>query len=211
MKKRIVVSFVATLLLVSVHCVDAQQLKKVPRVGFLSTGVVSSNIAAFQQGLRELGYVEGQNIILEYRYGDGQPEQLSPLAADLVRLKVDVIVATATLPALAAQQATKTIPIVMANADDPVRNGLVGSLPRPGGNITGLALIASELGAKRIAVLKEVVPKASRMVVLYQGKNPVMPTWFEELRYEARRLGGGASAARGRACRRFRDSFRISI
>jgi putative ABC transport system substrate-binding protein len=169
----------------------AQQSAKVPRIGFLVPGspAYSSYIEAFRGGLKELGYTEGKNIAIEYRYAEGKREGMPELAAELVRLKVDVIVATATAPALAAQQATKTIPIVMANADDPVRNGLVGSLPRPGGNITGLASIASELGGKRIAVLKEVVPKASRMAVLYQGENPVMRTWFEELRYEANRLG----------------------
>jgi putative tryptophan/tyrosine transport system substrate-binding protein len=169
---------------------EAQQADKIPRIGYLSDlSAASSPAPAFMQGLHDLGYIEGKNIDVVFRTPEGKSERYSKLVGELIRLKVDVIVATATAPALATQQATKTIPIVMANADDPVRNGLVGSLPRPGGNITGLASIASELGGKRIAVLKEVVPKAFRMAVLYQGKNPVMRTWFEELRYEAKRLG----------------------
>ena len=139
---------------------DAQQQAKVPRIGFLvasSASFYSSRIEAFRQGLRELGYVEGKNIVIEYRFAEGKEDRLRELAAELVRLKVDIIVAAAS--AAAAKDATKTIPIVFAASADPVASGIVASLARPGGNVTGLTILAPELSGKRLELLKEASPK----------------------------------------------------
>jgi putative ABC transport system substrate-binding protein len=143
-----------------------QQPEKVPRIGYLtaaSPSTISSRIEAFRQGLRELGYVEGKSIVIEYRYAEGKLEHLPSLAAQLVRLKVDVIVTGGPGATLPAKEATVTIPIVMAQDTDPVRNGFVASLARPGGNITGLSVLSPELSGKRLEILKEVLPKLSRV------------------------------------------------
>jgi ABC-type uncharacterized transport system substrate-binding protein len=169
MKKNIFISFIAALLLTSVYLADAQQPAKVPRIGFLTSGSAAGDPAAeaFRQGLRELGYVEGKNILIEYRYADGTSEPLPELAEELVRLKVDFIVTTATEPSLAAQRATRTIPIVMGGGGDPVAAGLIASLARPGGNITGVTTIAVDLSGKRLELLNEVAPKTSPVAVLW--------------------------------------------
>lgn len=151
--------------------VAAQQTPKVSRIGWLGTPHFDSpagsvNREAFLQGLRDLGYIEGQNILIEYRMADGRIERLPELAAELVRLNVDLIVAGATPAGRAAQQATKTIPIIVNAMGDPVRDGLVASLPRPGGNITGTTFLGPELVPKRLALLKEFLPRISRMAVL---------------------------------------------
>ena len=154
---------------------EAQQPKKVPRIGFLgatSPSAVSARIEAFRQGLRELGYVEGKNIVIEYRYAEGKLDRLPALAAELVRLKVDVIVTAAPTATRAAKEATATIPIVMAHDGDPVGSGFVASLARPGGNITGLSTLAPEISGKRLELLKEIVPKLSRVAVLGNSTNP---------------------------------------
>jgi putative ABC transport system substrate-binding protein len=153
---------------------SAQQPAKVPHIGYLSSASASSPandsaLDAFRQGLRDLGYVEGQNILIEYRYAEGKPEQLPDLAAELVRLKVDVIVTRPQPPTIsAAQRATRTIPIVMlGSVIDPVEAGFVASLARPGGNITGLTNHDSQLHGKRLEVIKETLPRASRIAVLW--------------------------------------------
>ena len=149
--------------------VEAQQTKKVPRIGFLiaaTRDTQSARTEAFRQGLRELGHIEGQNIAVEYRFGEGKTDRLSELVADLVRLKVDVIVAQNTLVARAASNATKIIPIVIASGADPVAAGLVMSLARPGGNVTGLTNVTTDLGVKRLELLKESFPKLTRVAVL---------------------------------------------
>src|SRR5262245_46782830 len=149
---------------------EAQQAAKVARIGFLVGNLATSPhlIAAFRQGLRDLGYVEGRNLVIEIRDADGKLERFPALAAELVALKVDVIFGGSTPHALAARQATKTIPIVFAAADDPVGSGLVTNLARPGGNITGLSMFAPELVGKRIELLKQVVPGVTRVAVLWQ-------------------------------------------
>jgi len=149
--------------------VEAQQAGKVPRIGFLYYGSPgpSPELDAFREGLRELGCIEGQNIAIEVRFASGRVERLPELAAELVRLKVDVIVTPGTPPSLAAKQATSTIPIVFAGVADAVGAGLIASFARPGGNITGLTGISAELGGKRLELLKQVAPKASRVAVLY--------------------------------------------
>ena len=154
---------------------DAQQTAgKIPRIGFLSRELHPSDsraaeprsLEAFRQGLRELGYIEGKNLIIEYRYADGRPERLPALAEELVRLKVDIIVTDTAAPARAARKATSTIPIVMVSAGNPIQAGLVASLARPGGNVTGLTGLISELHGKRVELLKEVVPKVTRFAFL---------------------------------------------
>ncbi len=147
---------------------EAQQAKKVPRIGFLGTTFSSTSparIEAFRQGLRELGYVEGKNIVIEWRYAEGKLDRLSELAAELVRLRVDVFVTSAPTSTRAAKEATVMIPIVMAFDDDPVANGFVASLARPGGNITGLSTLAPEISGKQLELLKEIVPRLSRVAV----------------------------------------------
>jgi putative tryptophan/tyrosine transport system substrate-binding protein len=170
MNKRKLGSF-ALCAMLFVLCVsaEAQQSKKVPRIGLL--GVVSASAAegrieAFRQGLRDLGYVEGKNIVIEYRTAEGKLERLPALAAELVRLKVDVIVTRGPPPTRSAKEATSTIPIVMGSDIDPVGNGFVASLARPGGNITGLSALSPELSGKQLELLKEIIPKLSRVAVL---------------------------------------------
>src|SRR5256712_12389223 len=149
--------------------VRAQQTTKVTPIGYLSFPSLSANAArieAFRQGLRELSYVEGKNIVIEWRSADGKPDRLPALAAELVRLKVAVIVTSGGAPTRRAKEATSTIPIVMTNDPDPVGDGFVASLARPGGNITGLSTFVPELSGKRLAIPREVVPKLSRVAVL---------------------------------------------
>jgi len=168
MKKAGILSILFVLLAVAVAA-EAQQPAKVSRIGYLAGGSLSSisnRTEAFRQGLRELGYVEGKNIVIEWRSAEGKLDRLPALAAELVRLKVDVIVSSAASQTPVAKEATKTIPIVMAQDNDPVATGIVASLARPGGNITGLAALTPELSGKRLELLKEVVPKLSRVAVL---------------------------------------------
>jgi putative ABC transport system substrate-binding protein len=142
-----------------------------------------------QRGLRELNDVEGQNIAFEYRFAEGKPEQLQELAAELVRMKVDVIVAYGTEATLAAKHATTTIPIVMTNVTDPVQSGLVASLARPGGNITGSTTLAADLSGKRLELLKEIVPKLSRVAVLWNERNSAMARRVQAAEVAAKALG----------------------
>ncbi|TAK07592.1 hypothetical protein EPO44_03780, partial [bacterium] len=169
MSKRIFATTLASVILLFVCRADAQQTGKVPRIGFLD-GSTASGIAvlleAFRQEMRKLGWIEGKNITIEYRFAEQDIKRLPEFAADLVRLKVDLIVVTAGPPALAAKRATTTIPIVMANSADPVGEGLVASLARPGGNVTGLSGLAVELNTKRLEILKDAVPKLVRVGVL---------------------------------------------
>ena len=174
MKAKILV-YVVVLILAAVHLAEAQQPKKVPRIGFLSSlspAVVSDRIEAFRQGLYELGYVEGENIVIEWRYAEGKTERLPNLAADMVRLKVDVIVTGGPAVNRFAKEATATIPIVLAFDNDPVGNGFAASLARPGGNITGLSTHYPEISGKQLELLKEIVPKLSRVAVLGNSTVP---------------------------------------
>jgi putative ABC transport system substrate-binding protein len=172
--------------LLSALCASAgaQQRAKTPRIGFLiagSTSGTSSRVEAFRQGLRELGYIEGKNVTIEYRYAAGRVDRLSELAAELVRLNPDVIVAGSAPAAHAAKSATRTIPIVMSNAADPVGTGLVSSLAQPGGNVTGLSDFNVGVVTKRLELLKEVVPSASRVTVLLNPANPTNPLQLKDL------------------------------
>ena len=160
---------------------EAKQPKKVPRVGYLAAVSASADaprLEAFRQGLRDLGYVEGRNIIVDYRHEDHEFERLPELAAELVGLKIDVLVAVTTNAALAAKRTTRTIPIVFMGVTDPVTAGLVESLARPGGNSTGITNMAAVLTGKRLEFLKETIPKVSRVAVLWDPQAPgSIPQW----------------------------------
>jgi putative ABC transport system substrate-binding protein len=183
------------LFLMFVHLAEAQA-PKVPRIGFLvnssaSESLTALRIDAFRHGLSELGYVEGKNIVIEYKYADGRFERLPILAEDLVRLKVEIIVADLTTSARAAKKATSTIPIVTTGGSDPIQSGLVTSLARPGGNVTGLTSYTSELLGKRLELLKEVVPKVSRFGFLHDASSEpgASRAAFKETQRPAKSLG----------------------
>ncbi len=168
----------------------AQQARAAPKIGYLATFSTSGGgIEAFRDALREQGYLDGTNVAVEARFADGHYDRLPALAAELVRLKVDVIVAVTTPAALVAQRATATIPIVFTFSSDPVRNGLVASLARPGGNLTGLTDITAELVQKRLALLKDLAPRVTRVGVLRNPDNPGVAIASDELDSAARRLG----------------------
>ena len=168
MSGRMFVWLLATVLLIIAPPAEAQQPTTIPRIGYLggATGSGEARIEALRQGLRELGYVEGKNIVIEWRYAEGKPDRERALAAELVRLKVEVIVTVGSTATRAAKEATSTIPIVMTQDPDPIGNGFVASLARPGGNITGLSNVNRELSGKRLELLKEVIPGLSRVAVL---------------------------------------------
>ena len=193
---------------------DAQQRAKVPRIGILMSGPPEQQpyravVDAFRQRLRELGYVEGQNIAIEYRSADGKIERYPGLAAELVRLKVDLILAGPTPAALAAKQATSTIPIVAVAMGDPVGDGLVASLARPGGNITGLTFLGPELVAKRLQLLTEAVPGVSRVALLHPGAfgEPTMRGVLKETEVAARALGVQLQLVEARGPNDFDSAF----
>jgi len=174
------------------HAADAQQAGKVYRIGILETIAASrnaTNIDAFRQGLKELGYVEGQNLAIEYRSADGRAERFADLAAELLWLQVDLIVTRGTPAALAAKKATKTVPIVMAASGDPLGSGIVASLARPGGNITGLSSIVADLGPKRLELLKEALQTVSRVGVVANMSNPAIEAEWRQIQAAARLLG----------------------
>jgi putative ABC transport system substrate-binding protein len=177
MKSKLLFWLLTTVLLITAPPAEAQQPKKVSRLGYLSpvdAATDSPRAEGIRLALRELGYIEGQNIAIEYRYAEGKVDRAPELAAELVRLKVDAIVVAGGTPSVqSAMNATKTIPIVMmGQGSDPVRAGLVESLARPGGNVTGLTALGRELGGKRLELLKEAIPKLSRVAVLYDPANP---------------------------------------
>jgi putative tryptophan/tyrosine transport system substrate-binding protein len=171
----------------------AQQGSKLYRIGYFSSGAASAQGGAgieraFVEALGELGWIEGKNVALEYRFAENHADRLRDMAAELVHLKVDVIVAAGTLAPLAAKQATATIPIVMAPAGDPVRSGLVPSLSQPGGNVTGLSLMAPDLGGKRLELLKELLPGISKVAILWNAANPYAEDVFRETQRAAQTL-----------------------
>jgi putative ABC transport system substrate-binding protein len=182
-----------TVFLISVSLVEAQQKGTVPpRIGFLGSLSGSSDerrVEAFRQGLRELGYVEGKNIVIEYRHADGKPERLPNLAAELARSNVDILVARGAPAAHAAKNATSTIPIVIGNAADPVGTGLIASLARPGGNITGLSDFNSGIITRRLELLKEVLPTVSRIAAFWNPGNPTNQPQLKDIEAVAPALG----------------------
>src|SRR5262245_48636840 len=182
MTKKIFFLALCSLLLAPCSTVDAQQTSKVTRIGFLESSTASGIavlLEAFRQELSKLGWIEGKNITIEYRFAEQKNERLPELAADLVRLKVDLIVVTSGPPALAAKSATTTIPIVMTSTTDPVGEGLVASLARPGVNVTGLSGLANELNTKRLEVLKDAVPKLVRVGFLRAPEVGASVQWKE--------------------------------
>ena len=192
MKKAVPSILVAVVLLALGVIAEAQQTGKVPRIGYLSPtspSVSPTRIEAFRQGLRELGYVEGKNIVIEYRYAEGKFDRLAALAAELVRLNVDLIVTTGPTVTRAAKETTTTVPIVMATDTDPVGNGFVASLARPGGNITGLSALAPELSGKQLELLKEILPRLSRVAVFGTSSNPGNAQMLKEVRLAAGAFG----------------------
>ena len=185
-------SVVALVLVMTGAVATAQQPSKVIRVGCLLAASASSEksrIEAFRQGLRELGYVEGKNIVIEWRFGDGKQDRLPALAAELVRLKVDIIVTGGSAATRAAKEATTTIPIVMMQDADPVGSGFVASLARPGGNITGLSTLAPELSGKRLELLKEIIPKLSHVAVFGTSTQPGNAQMLGEVELAAKAFG----------------------
>jgi putative ABC transport system substrate-binding protein len=194
MERRTFLATFAGGLLAAPLAAEGQPREKVPRVGYLSPGSSSDparlrRFEAFRQGLRELGYVEGQNVAIESRWAEGRYDRYPALADDLVRLKVDVIVAVGGRATQVVQQATKTIPIVMSVVNDPLGSGLVPSLARPGGNVTGISLMAPDLVGKQLGVLKEIVPKVSRVALLRNPANPASARQLREAEAAARALG----------------------
>src|SRR5215468_2735078 len=162
---------------------EAQQTTKIPRIGFLSgasSSPLAARVQAFRQGLRELGYVEGKSIVVDYRYAEGNADRERALASELVRLKVDVIVTTGPTVTRNAKEATTTIPIVFAQDGDPVASGFVASLARPGGNLTGLSTLSPELNGKRLELLKEIVPKLSRVAIVGTSTVPGHARFLKE-------------------------------
>src|SRR5918996_1248755 len=192
MRSKITVLTLCAVLYALCASVEAQQPKKTPQIGVLLGGSAASDSAridALRQGLRELGYMEGKNIVIEYAYADGKPNRLTELATKLVHLKVEVIVTAGPSATRAAKQATTTIPIVMAQDSDPVASGLVASLARPGGSITGLSRLSPELSGKQLELLKETVPTLSQLAVFENSTQPGNRQSLNEVELAAGALG----------------------
>jgi len=182
---------ILVLVLGCVRMAAAQQPTKIPRIAFLGTAsasVVATRVEAFREGLRELGYVEGKNIVMEYRFGEGKSNEVTTLAVELARSKVDVIVTAGSAGTRSAKEATVTIPIVMGNEGDPVASGFVASLARPGGNITGMSNLSPEISGKQLELLKETVPKLSRVGVLGDAALPGQAQILKEVQLAAAAL-----------------------
>jgi putative ABC transport system substrate-binding protein len=190
---------------------QAQQKQKVSRLGFLTTNSAAAEqprLVSFLEALRALGHFEGKNLTIEYRFTDGKFERLPDLTAELVRLKVDVFVANTTNAALAAKNATRTIPIFFIGVSDPVAAGLVDSFARPGGNITGLTNIAPVLSGKRLELLKETVPKLTRVAVLWDPQNPGSTPQWNESQLAARELGLQLHSMKASSANKYESAFK---
>jgi putative ABC transport system substrate-binding protein len=198
----------AVALLAAPLAAESQPAGKVYRIGILVPGSTSPQIHAFREGLRDLGYVEGQNLAIEYRSAEDRLERLAGLAAELVTLKVDIIYANVTPAAQAAKNATQAIPIVFGASSDPVDYGLVASLARPGGNITGLSNTGADLSGKRLELLKEGVPGISRIAVLWNSANPIMARQLRETEVAAQVLGAQLQVVDVRGPDDFARAFR---
>ena len=189
----------------------AQQAGKIRKVGYLSPSVPNVFTPLLFDSLRELGWIEGKNVAFERRFAENRPERLPELAAELVRLNVDVIVATGTLGPLAAKRATSIIPIVMTAAGDPLGSGLVASLARPGGNVTGMSLMVPDLGGKRLELLKELLPQLARVAVLWNAANPYPAIVFKETQAAGRTLGIEVQSLEVRSPDDFDGAFEAAI
>jgi putative ABC transport system substrate-binding protein len=217
MDRRTFLASVTGGLLAAPPAAEAQQARKVVRIGVLEQGgsgpSPGSNkiLGAFRQHLREMGYIEDQNLVMEYRFAEGRAERLPDLAAELVQLKVDVIVAGGTLGPLAAKRATTRVPIVLAAAGDPVGTGLVASLARPGGNVTGLSNHSADLTGKRLQLTKELVPGLSRIALLWNAANPIAVLVARETETAARTLGVEVQSIEVRAPDDFENALAAPI
>ena len=209
MKKKIAVLTLSAILLALCGSAQAQQATKVPRIGYLTGGDSSPN-EAFVQGLRDLGYFEGKNIVIEVRNADGTMDRLPDLAAELVHLRVTVIVAVGGQATVPAKHATSTIPIVFTLVSDPVGAGLVSSLARPGGNLTGLSSVSTDLSGKRLELLKEAIPKVSRVAVLYDPTDRSKIAEVKEIKSDARSLGVQLQALEVRRLDEFENAFKTA-
>ena len=202
----------SAMLFVLCYSAEAQQPAKVPRIGFLlaSSPGRDPRIEGFRQGLRELAYVEGKNIAIEWRYAEGNEELVPKLAAELVQLNVEIIVTDGTNVTRAAKNATKTIPIVMASDADPVGNGFVASLARPGGNVTGLVNLLADLSGKRLELLKEAIPGILRVGILWNPENPSSVSGFKETQEAARALAMQLQSLEVRSADDFAGAFQAA-
>ena len=210
MDRRTFISGLTFGLLAAPLAAEAQPPGKVPRIGVLvvaTRSFFSTRIESFRQGLRELGYVEGKNVLIEYRYAEGKLDLLPALASELVQLKVDVIVTASPPGVQAAKNATSTIPIVFAAIGDPVGGGFVASLARPGGNVTGLSILAPALSGKRLELLKEAFPKVTRVVILWNPTSSGEALSFREMPAVAKALGVQHQSMEVRAANDFEDGF----
>ena len=211
MTSRLLCYTLVALICVSIYPVQAQETKNTPRLGFLSAGAGQDDrerLAVFWEGLRELGYIEKKNIFIEHRFAEGKLERLPELAAELARLNVNIIVTAGNEAVQAVKNATRTIPIVMAFSGDPVGAGFVASLARPGGNITGLSRINIELTAKRLELLNETVPSATRIAVLFNPEGRVPMLALKEAQAAAQRLGLHIQALEMKAPQDIETAFR---
>jgi putative ABC transport system substrate-binding protein len=211
MVPRLVLTVILTIALLATPLAEAQQAGRVYRIGYLSYSSPASNphlIEAFRQGLRALGWVEGQNITIDSRFAEGRSDRLSDLAAELVRLKVDIIVGTSTQATVAAKNATKTIPVVMANAGDPVGLGLIADLARPGGNITGMShSVGVEHVGKALELLKEIAPEVRRVAVLANPTNPSHTSYISSVKVAAQALKVELQLLEARDANQFDGAF----
>jgi len=214
MKKAAVPSILVAVVLLAVGVMaEAQQQAKVPKIGFLvvpSRAFFANRIELFRQGLHRLGYVEGKNIVIEYRYAEGNLDRLPDLARELVSVKVDVIVTSSTQSVLAAKNATRTIPIVFAGVNDPVASRLVDSLAMPGGNVTGLSILATELSGKRLELLKEAFPKVTRVVMLWNPTSSGQSLQFKETQAVAKALGVQLQSMEVQGTNDFETGFQLA-
>jgi len=212
MNRKVLIYLLTTVLLSIAPFVGAQQPGKISRIGVLRGGSPPDPfVEAFRQGLRDLGYVEGKNILIEYRYAEGKSDRLPNLAAELIRIKSDVIVTADTPPIRAAKDATREIPIVMAVVADPVAAGLVASLARPGGNITGLSNLAPELDGKRLELLKEALPIVTRVAWVWDPGNPALVIRLKGMQSAAQALGLKLQALEVRNPKELESAFEAAI
>jgi putative ABC transport system substrate-binding protein len=202
----------ATFFLTTVSLAEGQQTGKVPRIAFLlgSSPGADSRVEGFRQGLRELGYIEGKSIAIEWRYAEGKEDRLPKLAAELVQLNVEIIVTDGTNVTRAAKNATKTVPIVMASDADPIGNGFIASLARPGGNVTGLVNLIAGLSGKRLELLKEAIPGISRVGVIWNPENPSSVSGFKETQEAAQALAVQLQSLEVRGPDEFEGAFQAA-
>ena len=211
MKAKILVYALPALILIAIQFAEAQQQTKITKIGWLASSPRLAQYEGYKKALRALGYVEGKNIAFEYRSAEGETGRFPALADELVRLKVDLIIANATTAALAAKNATRTIPIVFTSGGDPVAVGLIDSLARPGGNLTGFSNMTSELAGKRLELLKETVPKLSRVAVLRDPRNVTSTEDWKESLYPARELGLQLHSIEVSSADKFESAFKEAV